>query len=103
MRMTILTFLLAFTAISSPQATPPSQAGGPAAGPQQPETVLRTNTRLVMVDVVATNNRGVPVTDLKSEEFTIAEDGRPQKIGSFNFQSPEGPPDTDQDRLPKMW
>src|SRR5258708_4648994 len=101
MRNTIFIFLLAFTAASSPQAAPSSQSGNGPAGSQQPETVLKTNTRLVMVDVVATNNKGVPVTDLKPEEFTIAEDGKPQKIGSFNFQSPEGSPDADQDKLPK--
>jgi len=101
MRNTIFIFLLAFTAASSPQAAPSSQSGNGPAGSQQPETVLKANTRLVMVDVVATNNKGVPVTDLKPEEFTIAEDGKPQKIGSFNFQSPEGSPDADQDKLPK--
>jgi VWFA-related protein len=101
MRNAILISLLAFTAASSPQATPSSQSGNAPAGSQQPETVLRANTRLVMVDVVATNNKGVPVTDLKPEEFTIAEDGKLQKIGSFNFQNPEGSPDADQDKLPK--
>lgn len=97
MRTTIFAFLLAFAATVSPQTTPsaPSSAGS------QPETVLRANTRLVMVDVVATDSKGAPITDLKSEEFTVSEDGKRQKIGSFNFQSPEGAPAADQEKLTK--
>jgi VWFA-related protein len=49
-------------------------------------TVLRANTRLVVVDVVATNSKGEPVPDLKAEDFTVLEDGKPQRISSFSFK-----------------
>src|SRR5437762_1358726 len=49
-------------------------------------TVLKAITRLVVVDVVATNKNGEPVTDLKPADFTVLEDGTPQEIRSFNFQ-----------------
>ena len=41
-----------------------------------------------MVDVVATDGKGRPVTDLKAEDFAVNEDGHPQSIRSFSFQQP---------------
>lgn len=51
-------------------------------------TVLRAVTRLVVVDVVATNGSGEAITDLKAEDFTVVEDGHEQKIRAFSFQHP---------------
>jgi VWFA-related protein len=56
------------------------------------DQTLRTNTRLVVVDVVATDSKGQPVTDLKAGDFTVLEDGKPQKIRGFNFEHPGGAP-----------
>lgn len=56
------------------------------------DEVLRTNTRLVVVDVVATDSKGQPVPDLKASDFTILEDGKPQKISGFNFEHLAGAP-----------
>jgi len=50
-------------------------------------TTLRTNTRLVVVDVVATDGKGEPVQDLKADDVRVLEDGNPQKISSFSFHS----------------
>ena len=50
-------------------------------------TVLKSITRLVVVDVVATDKDGA-ITDLKQDDFTILEDGKEQKIRVFNFQQP---------------
>lgn len=50
-------------------------------------TVLKSITRLVVVDVVATDKDGA-VTDLKQDDFTILEDGKEQKLRVFNFQQP---------------
>jgi VWFA-related protein len=50
-------------------------------------TVLKTITRLVVVDVVATDKNG-PVTNLERADFTILEDGKEQQIRVFNFQQP---------------
>src|SRR3954462_13073424 len=64
-----------------------------AAGPtmlsaqQPPEEVpsitIRTNTRLVLVDVVVTDKKGQPITGLKPENFTVEENGKKQKISMF--------------------
>jgi VWFA-related protein len=81
----------------APQASP-QQAAAPAqqqpAQPQQKRTVfesatvLRATTRLVVLDVVATNNKGEAITDLKKEDFTVMEDGKPQEVAVFSFQHP---------------
>src|ERR1700732_1351812 len=56
------------------------------------DQVIRTNTRLVVVDVVVTDSKGQPVPDLKPADFTLLEDGKPQKISGFNFEHPGGTP-----------
>jgi VWFA-related protein len=50
------------------------------------DQTLRTNTRLVLVDIVATDSKGQPVPDLKASDLTVLEDGKPQKISGFNFE-----------------
>lgn len=67
------------------QTTPQAQQQGPV---YQSQTVLRSNTRLVVVDVIATNDKGSPITDLKADDFILTEDGVPQKLSGFSFQRP---------------
>jgi VWFA-related protein len=50
------------------------------------DQTLRTNTRLVLVDVVGTDSKGQPVPDLNASDLTVLEDGKPQKISGFNFE-----------------
>jgi VWFA-related protein len=50
-------------------------------------TVLKSITRLVVVDVVATDKNGA-VADLNRDELTVLEDGVEQKVRVFNFQQP---------------
>jgi len=62
---------------------------------QQPQTTkgdqglyrLRVETELVLVNVVARDKQGKPVTDLKQEDFTLLEDGKAQRISSFDFEN----------------
>jgi VWFA-related protein len=60
---------------TAPAAPPPAQAGQ--------SSVLQVKTRLVAVDVVATNSHGI-VRDLKPEDFELSDGGR-QKIEKFAF------------------
>jgi VWFA-related protein len=48
-----------------------------------PAITIRTNTRLVLVDVVVTDKKGQPITGLKPEDFTVEENGKKQKISVF--------------------
>jgi VWFA-related protein len=45
-----------------------------------PPITFRTNTRLILVDVVVTDRKGEPVTALKAEDFTVEENGKKQKV-----------------------
>ena len=49
-------------------------------------TVLKSVTRLVVLDVVATDKDGA-ITNLKPDDFSILEDGKEQKIRVFNLHS----------------
>jgi VWFA-related protein len=57
-------------------------------GVYQSQTVLRATTRLVVVDAVVLDEKGQPITDLKADDFTVLEDGKPQKISDFSFHQP---------------
>jgi len=48
-----------------------------------PTLTIRSNTRLVVVDVVVTDKKGQAVTGLKPEDFTLEENGKKQKISVF--------------------
>ena len=68
---------------SSPQTTPPAQAQEQKPTPvYESATVLKSITRLVVVDVVATDKNGA-VTDLQRDDFTVLEDGKEQKAVSY--------------------
>jgi VWFA-related protein len=49
-------------------------------------TVIRATTRLVQVDVVVTDSAGHPVKDLSEKDFSILEDGKPQKVAVLSFR-----------------
>jgi VWFA-related protein len=47
--------------------------------------VFRLTVDLVQIDVRVTDRSGKPLIGLKPEQFTLLEDGKPQKINSFDF------------------
>src|SRR5690349_16507566 len=49
---------------------------------------LRVSTHLVLLDVIAMDKNGKPVTDLKKEDFKVEESGHSQTITSFSFEQP---------------
>lgn len=53
-----------------------------------PQVVVRSTTRLVVVDVVATDHKDSVVDDLEEKDFSLLEDGQEQKISVFAFQHP---------------
>lgn len=64
-------------------AAGPTFLGAQQTPPDVPTITIRTNTRLVVVDVVVTDKKGQPVTGLKPENFTLEENGKKQKISVF--------------------
>lgn len=87
---------LLFCTPGYPQSTSPqpqSSAPAPSAQSQgqqvyEPATVLKATTRLVVLDVVATDAHGHAVTDLKPEDFTVMENGKREELRIFNFHHP---------------
>lgn len=64
----------------------PSQQKQQSPSPSDQEEVVRITTNLVQVDAVVTNKKtGKQVTDLRSEDFEISEDGRAQKLTNFSY------------------
>ena len=57
-----------------------------AASAQQQTPRFGTTTRLVVEDVIVKGKDGNSIENLKPGDFTITEDGRPQKISVFEFQ-----------------
>ena len=60
---------------------------------------LKTKARLVLVDIVVTNDKGDPVPGLQKTDFEVIEDGKSQTIA--NFEEHRGTPIT-QIKLPPM-
>lgn len=52
----------------------------------QDQSVIRVGTRLVEVDVVVRGKNG-PVTDLTKDDFTLLDQGKPQRIAIFSLTS----------------
>jgi len=61
-------------------------AAAAAALSAQEPPVVRVNTRLVEVDVVV-HSKGQAVADLKLDDFTVLDNGKPQKVAAFNVVS----------------
>jgi VWFA-related protein len=70
-------------------------AGAPASRSQTPNasSSLKSETRLITVDVSVRDRRGNPVRGLKASDFQIFDDGRgPQEIAAFEFIEPAARP-----------
>src|ERR1700686_4673886 len=74
---------------ASPAAQPApaaQQGGAQQAGSAQSGYVLKVTTRLVTLDLIATDSRGNPVRDLKPEDLQIFEEHKAQqKIEHFEY------------------
>jgi VWFA-related protein len=76
------------TALLSTPGAP--QNAKPQSQPAQPDNgafKFKVESELVLVNVVARDKQGKPVTDLKLADFTVTEEGKAQKISSFDFEN----------------
>lgn len=60
--------------------------------------VIRTETRVVLVDTVVTDKKGGYVRDLAAKDFKVWEDNKEQKITSFSFEADPAAPTNGQPR-----
>lgn len=80
-RLPLLPILRAATAAPLFGQTQNPKPSGP------PPPVIRATTRLIQVDVVVQNEKGEPVEDLKQEDFSILDQGKPQQVALFSARS----------------
>jgi VWFA-related protein len=67
------------------QQTPPATPPPPATQPQRPP-VIRSGINFVSVDVIVTDKKtGEVVLDMKTEDFEVREDKKPQKVDTFEI------------------
>jgi VWFA-related protein len=67
-------------------------ATAPAQAQEQPGAVIRTETRLVLVDSVVTDKKGEYVHDLSMKDFKVWEDNKEQMIKTFSFEADPASP-----------
>jgi VWFA-related protein len=77
-----------------PNANAPKEHGDPSAPPAQQrraeDVTIRSAVDLVLIDVRVTDRSGKPILGLKREQFSLTEDGHPQKISSLDYNDIEG-------------
>lgn len=73
---------LAAIAASAQQKEPAANIG----------TVIRTETKQVLVDAVVTDKKGNYVPDLSQKDFKVWEDGKEQSIRSFSYEAEAASP-----------
>ena len=75
-------------------ATAPAGGQNPPAGMAKASGVIKTESNLVLIDVVATDKKGNYIQDLEKKDFHIYEDDAEQTIASFSREAdvqPGGP------------
>jgi len=68
-----------------PTQQQPAQPQPTQQPPGQQQPVFRAGVKLVRVDVTVTGKGDLPVADLASADFDVAEDGVPQKVDQLQF------------------
>ncbi len=87
--MRITSLAAALVSASLVCASTPSFAQQPAAKPDD-EQQIQLGTQEVLLDLVATDNKGRPVNDLKADEIKVFEDGSRQEVTSFGLVQADG-------------
>lgn len=57
--------------------------------PSQAVSVLHTESNLVRIDVEVDDSSGKPITGLQASQFSITDNGKPQKITNFSYSNIE--------------
>src|ERR1035438_751788 len=104
-RQLLATLLALLMTPASAQQTPPK---APSTAPPAGVPKFTSQSNLVILDVTAKDKGGLPIEGLKASDFTVLEDGKPQKISVFEYQhistTPEPPKEVtleDQFKLPE--
>lgn len=74
---------IALVAVCAPTLYGPLIRAQQSTAQDQPRPTFRTEANYIRVDVYATARDGMPVTDLRREDFELLEDRVPQAIDQF--------------------
>lgn len=77
---------------AAPQVVPVNPRQGPAPPPPQAtrgKAAIRSTVSLVEIDVQVTDRDGKPVKGLKQQQFSVTEDGKTQKVSTFEYNDIE--------------
>ena len=86
-------FALCLSAAAPAAQAPSAQAQNPPAPPPSAAGTVKVSTRLITVDVVATDSHGNAIRDLKQGDFQVFDGhGGQQKIARFEFIDTSAPP-----------
>jgi VWFA-related protein len=88
LRTRILLAAMLFLATVGAHGNPASAQSSDRSNPHETESnglIIHQNVRRVVVDVVVSDSNGRPVSGLVANDFSIAEDGKPQHIRSFDI------------------
>jgi VWFA-related protein len=87
LRVAWLIVLLSLLQIPTSFADQPATSAPDATSGSLPP-VIRSSTRLVQVSVFVQDGKGKPITGLEKEDFTVLDQGKPQKIAVFAAEPP---------------
>jgi VWFA-related protein len=97
--------MLAVSGVLCPlvRAQAPPEPSKPAPANEQatataPVPVIKTESRIVLVDAVVTDKKGNYIQDVQQQEFKVYEDNKEQAITSFSFGSDPGVQEKGQKR-----
>jgi VWFA-related protein len=91
-KLALLTSLLALSALHASAQTPPTTT-----------PTLHITTSETIVDVIVTDDKGIPIHNLTRSDFTISKDGKPQPIRSFfETRKDAAPASTNPTQRPKL-
>ena len=77
---------------SNLKSCPSTRGKAPAAPPAQlprGKGTIRSTVSLVEIDVQVTDRNGKPIKGLKQEQFSVTEDGKAQKVSTFEYNDIE--------------
>ncbi|HEX3572240.1 MAG TPA: VWA domain-containing protein [Acidobacteriaceae bacterium] len=92
--------IFSLCAVGFGQSAPANGSAPATQAPQKPVTTIKTNARLVVLDVVVKDGRGHPMHGLKASDFTVMENNTPQTVGHFEEHVALTP--ADAMRIPEM-
>jgi VWFA-related protein len=86
--LVVVGFSLASGLVSAQQQSVPAPPP-PQSALSQDVAVLRTASNFVRIDVEVTDRSGKPITGLRADQFSLTDNGKPQKISNFSYSDIE--------------